>query len=95
MVNLKGLMMILELHRQGLPISVIAERTGHDRKTVRKYIQQGLVVPKYKPRPAKSLLLTPYLDYLRERLLAWPELTGARRRWASETCMPPNLERHL
>ena len=77
-VNLKGLMMILELHRQGLPISVIAERTGHDRKTVRKYIEQGLAVPRYKPRAAKSLLLTPYLDYLRERLLAWPALTGAR-----------------
>ena len=78
MVNLKGLMMILELHRQGLPISVIAERSGHDRKTVRKYIQQGLVLPKYKPRPPKAVLLAPYLEYLRERLLAWPELTGAR-----------------
>lgn len=78
MVNLKELMMILELHRQGLPISVIAERTGHDRKTVRKYIEQGLVVPRYKPRPAKTVLLAPYLDYLRERLLAWPELTGSR-----------------
>lgn len=78
MVNLKGLMMILELHRQGLPISVIAERTGHDRKTVRKYIEQGLVAPRYKPRPAKTVLLAPYLDYLRERLLAWPELTGSR-----------------
>lgn len=78
MVNLKGLMMILELHRQGLPISVIAERTGHDRKTVRKYIEQGLVVPRYKPRPAKTVLLAPYLDYLCERLLAWPELTGSR-----------------
>jgi transposase len=77
-VNLKGLMMILELHRQGLPISVIAERTGHDRKTVRKYIEQGLVAPRYKPRPAKTVLLAPYLDYLRERLLAWPELTGSR-----------------
>lgn len=78
MVNLKGLMMILELHRQGLPISVIAERTGHDRKTVRKYIQQGLVLPKYKPRPPKAALLAPYLEYLRERLLSWPQLTGAR-----------------
>jgi len=31
-------MMILELHRQGLSVSAIAERTGFDRKTVRKYI---------------------------------------------------------
>ena len=45
-VNLKGLMMILELHQQGLSVSAIAERTGHDRKTVRKTIARGLVVPK-------------------------------------------------
>ena len=37
MVNLKGWMMILELHQQGLTVSAIAERTGHDRKTVRKW----------------------------------------------------------
>lgn len=45
-VNLKGLMMILELHQQGLSVSAIAERTGRDRKTVRKAIARGLVVPK-------------------------------------------------
>ena len=45
-VNLKGLMMILELHQQGLSVSAIAERTGHDHKTVRKTIARGLVVPK-------------------------------------------------
>lgn len=78
MVNLKGLMMILELHRQGLPISVIAQRTGHDRKTVRKYIQQGLAVPKYKPRAARAGALDDFRGYLQERLQAWPELTGSR-----------------
>ncbi len=78
MVNLKGLMMILELHRQGLPISVIAQRTGHDRKTVRKYIQQGLAVPKYTPRAARAGALDDFRGYLQERLQAWPELTGSR-----------------
>lgn len=78
MVNLKGLMMILELHRQGLPISVIAQRTGHDRKTVRKYIQQGLAVPKYRPRAARAGALDDFRSYLQERLQAWPELTGSR-----------------
>ncbi len=53
-VNLKGLMMILELHQQGLSVSAIAERTGHDRKTVRKYIARGLVAPKYTPRAAAA-----------------------------------------
>lgn len=85
MVNLKGLMMILELHRQGLAVSAIADRTGYDRKTVRKYIRQGLVAPKYKPRaPAARAaahgdpVIRPFEDYLRERIAAWPELTGAR-----------------
>ena len=78
MVNLKGLMMILELHRQGLSVSAIAERTGHDRKTVRKYIDRGLVAPKYRSRTPRPSQLDAYKDYLRERLAAWPELTGAR-----------------
>ena len=43
--------MILELHRQVLSLSVVAERTGHDRKTVGKYIREGWVAQKYKPRP--------------------------------------------
>ena len=50
MVKLKKWMMILELHKQGLSVSAIAERIGHVRETVRKYIQEGLATPKYKPR---------------------------------------------
>lgn len=73
MVHLKGLMVILVLHPQGLPISVIAQRTGHDRKTVRKYIQQGLAVPKSKPRAARAGALDDFRGYLQERLRAWPE----------------------
>ena len=41
MVRLGELMMILELHRQGLSITAIARRTGRDPKTVRKYIEQA------------------------------------------------------
>ena len=40
-VNLRELVMILELHREGLSISAIAEQTGKDRKTIRKYIRNG------------------------------------------------------
>lgn len=78
MVNLKEWMMILELHQQGLSVSAIAERTGHDRKTVRKVIQRGLVVPKYACRTPRPTLLGPYESYLRERVTAWPELSGVR-----------------
>src|SRR6187551_350220 len=71
-------MVILELHQQGLSVSAIAERTGHDRKTVRKVIERGLVVPKYTARIRRPTLLGPYENYLRERVAAWPELSGVR-----------------
>jgi transposase len=77
-VNLKELTMILELHEQGLSISAIALRTGFDRKTVRKYIKEGLVVPRYSPRAGRSGVLTQYEDYLEQRVGQWPELSGAR-----------------
>ena len=79
MIQLRELMMILELHRQGLSITAIARRTGRDPKTVRKYIERGLEPPVYGPRhvgrPSK---LAPYLDYLRERLEAFPDLSAVR-----------------
>jgi len=78
MVDLKELMMILELHAQGLSVSAIAERTGHDRKTVRKYIRRGLKAPKYKSRSPRATVVTAFEAYLRERVGAWPELSGAR-----------------
>ena len=34
MVRLGAIVMILDLHRQGLSVSAIAARTGFDRKTV-------------------------------------------------------------
>jgi transposase len=77
-VNLKELMMILELHSQGLSVSAIAARTGYDRKTVRKYIRKGLVAPQYKPRAPRLTVVQPFESYLHERVSAWPELTGAR-----------------
>jgi len=79
MVQLGELMMILDLHRQGLSITAIARHTGRDPKTVRKYIARGLEPPAYAPRqvgrPGK---LAPYLDYLRERITAFPQLTATR-----------------
>ena len=73
MIQLGEMLMILDLHRQGLSISAIARRTGRDPKTIRKYIARGLEPPAYGPRqvgrPGK---LAPYLDYLRERITAFP-----------------------
>jgi transposase len=78
-VQLGELMMILDLHRQGLSVTAIARRTGRDPKTVRKYIEQGLELPTYGPRHVgRPNKLAPYLDYLRERMAAFPELTATR-----------------
>jgi transposase len=77
-VTLGELVMILELARQGLTISAIARRTGLDRKTVRRYIDQGLEPPAYRPRPPKPTRIGPFEDYLRGRVSAVPELTAKR-----------------
>ena len=63
MVRLGEVVMILDLYRQGLPVSAIARRTGVDRKTVRKYIQAGLEPPQYGPRcpPADAARSPPRL----------------------------------
>jgi transposase len=77
-VDLMGLMMILDLHKQGLSVSAIAKRTGLDRKTVRKYIERGAVAPQYAARALRPSVTAPFEAYVRERLASWPELTGAR-----------------
>jgi hypothetical protein len=49
-ITLGELVMILELHRQGVSVSAIARQLGIDRKTVRAYIAKGLEPPTYKKR---------------------------------------------
>jgi len=49
-IKLGELVMILDLHRQGLSVSAIARQLGIDRKTVRAYIAKGLEPPVYKKR---------------------------------------------
>lgn len=78
MKKLGELMMILDLHRQGVKIAVIARQLGVDRKTVRKYIARGVEVPTYGPRQPRERLLDPHIDYLRARLEAYPGLSAQR-----------------
>ena len=79
MIQLGELLMILDLHRQGLSITAIARRIGRDPKTIRKYIELGLEPPLYGPRQAgRPNKLAPYLDYLRERITNYPELSAVR-----------------
>jgi transposase len=77
-IRLGELVMILDLHRQGLSVSAIARQLGRDRKTVRKYIERGLELPAYGPRQPRPTMVTPFAPYLRERIAAFPELTGSR-----------------
>src|SRR4051795_4888481 len=79
-IKLGKLVMILELHRQGISVSAIARQLGIDRKTVRVHIGKGLTAPGYKARPPRARLIDPFEPYLRERLSAFPTLTG-RRLW--------------
>ena len=76
MIKLGEVVMILDLHRQGLSISAIARDLGLDRKTVRRCIARGLEPPVYGPRQPRARLIDPFLPYLRERAAAYPGLTG-------------------
>jgi transposase len=79
-IKLGELVMILELHRQGVSVSAIARQLGIDRKTVRTHIAKGLTAPAYTPRSPRTRRIDPFVAYLRERLAAFPALTG-RRLW--------------
>ena len=78
MQGLREIVLIHDLRKQGLSISAIARKVGCDRKTVRKYLERGLEAPVYGPRRPRDRLLDPFEDYLRERVLAFPDLSGAR-----------------
>ena len=78
MIKLGELVMILDLHRQGLSVSAIARQIGVDRKTVRAYIAKGLEPPAYKKRPPKEGMVAPFESYLRDRLTAYPRLNARR-----------------
>jgi transposase len=77
-IKLGELVMIVELHRQGLSVSAIARQLGIDRKTVRVHIAKGLEAPSYKTRPPRPRLIDSFAPYLRERIAAFPTLTGRR-----------------
>jgi len=77
-IKLKELIVILDLYKEGLTVSAIAERTGLDRKTVRKYIERGIEAPVYGPRQPRACIIEPYEAYVRERVSAYRELSIAR-----------------
>jgi transposase len=54
-ITLGEVVMILDLHRQGLSVSANALQLGIDRKTVRKYLARGLEAPVYGPRQPRPV----------------------------------------
>ena len=78
MLSLGEMFMIHDLKDQGLSIQAIAQRVGLDRKTVRKYLQQGLAVPTYGPRQPRPTKLDAFRPYLDHRIGQYPDLSGSR-----------------
>ena len=65
----------LEVHalrKRGWSISAIARHTGHDRKTVRKYLA-GDAEPGVRARPSPDAF-DPFVDYVTARLVEDPHL---------------------
>jgi transposase len=66
MLRVEERFMIKEWYRQGLSVSEMARRSGHDRKTVRKVIHGPLEV---KPRrPLRPRKIDPYVAYVESRM---------------------------
>ncbi len=59
--------MIRELYAQGLSITAISDKTGFDRKTVKKYLNLT-TIPEPKPRAKRESKLDKYKDYIIKKL---------------------------
>ena len=71
MLSLEEQFMIRRLRNEGLNISEISRQTGHDRKTVRKYVY-AQDIKKDPERTARGSILDPYKEYIEQRLELYP-----------------------
>ncbi|SFA61986.1 MerR HTH family regulatory protein, partial [Paracoccus halophilus] len=65
--------------RDKMPIREISRRTGLSRNTIRKYLREGAVAPKFKT-PSRPSKLDPYADRLSTWLLAQTRKSRKERR---------------
>lgn len=59
--------MLRELHAQGFSITDISDKTGYDRKTVKKYLN-STTIPEPKQRAKKESMLDQYKDHIIKKL---------------------------
>jgi len=71
MLTMEEFLIIRDLYNQGLNISQIAQKTGFDRKTVRKYLS-ACTPPSVKPRTSKPSKLNAYKEYIQQRITEYP-----------------------
>jgi transposase len=64
-----------DLHSKAFSISEISRVTGHDRKTVRKYLNRK-TAPEFQKRPTRSGKLDPYKPYILKKLNESPYSTA-------------------
>ncbi len=76
MLEIEEWFMIRELHAQGLNITEISDKTGYDRKTVKKYLNLA-TIPEPQQRAKKESKLDNYRDYILQKLHEGP-FTAAR-----------------
>jgi len=67
MLEVEERFMIKNLRDKGVSVSEIARRTGNDRKTVRKVLDEPLV-PARPKRTRRRHVLGPYVEYLKKRI---------------------------
>ncbi len=70
MLTQERLVEIHVLHRQGQSIRAIAHQLGVSRNTVRRYLRDLTVVPRYPDREPRATKLEPYKPYLLARIEA-------------------------
>ncbi len=71
MIEIEEYIMIRELHAQGFSITDISDKTGYDRKTVKKYLNLT-TIPEPKQRAKKESKLDEYKDHIIKKLKEAP-----------------------
>jgi transposase len=71
MIEMEDWFMIRELYAQGLNITAISDKTGYDRKTVKKYLDLT-TIPEPKQRAKKESKLDKFKEYIVKKLHEGP-----------------------